>query len=133
MWELQEQVEQLVEKYFEDSGAVRVNAEAVGLDYRAGTVYVSTEECYIAVVGNLRSIEYYGGFEYIHLENRVTIGDTTFFSDESSRVADALEYYNDLQEQQREEEEQQRKEDAEEQQRRDEKNGLYPGKWNDAN
>ena len=97
MWELQEQVEQLVEQYFEDSGAVRVNAEAVGLDHRAGTVYVSTEECYIAVVGSLRSIEYYGGFEYISLDHRVTIGDTTFFCDDSTRVLEALEYYSDLQ------------------------------------
>ena len=97
MWELQEEVEQLVNQYFEDSGAVRVNARAVGLDARAGTVYVSTEECYIAVVGSLRSIEYFGGFEYIRLDHRVTIGDTTFFCDDSTRVAEAIEYYSEHQ------------------------------------
>ncbi len=123
MWELQDQIKNLVDEYFEDSGAVRVSAEAVGLDHRAGYVFVSTEEGWIAAVaGNVRSLEYYGGFEYV--DDKLSIGEITFYSSDSSRVADAIEYYND---------EQQREEDAEEQQRRDEKNGLYPDKWDDAN
>ena len=123
MWELQEQIEQMVDQYFEDSEAQRVSAEDVGLDHRAGYLFISTEEGWIAS-RNTRSLEYYGGFEYIGEEYRVVVGEITFYSSDHSRVADAIEYYND---------EQQRKEDAEEQQRRDEKNGLYPDKWNDAN
>ena len=123
MWELQEQIERMVDDYFEDSEAQRVSAEAVGLDHRAGYVFVSTEEGWIAS-RNTRSLEYYGGFEYIGEEYRVTVGEITFYSSDHSRVADAIEYYND---------DQQREEDAEEQQRRDEKNGLYPGRWDDAN
>ena len=123
MWELQEQIERMVDEYFEDSEAQRVSAEAVGLDHRAGYLFISTEEGWIAS-RNTRSLEYYGGFEYIGEEYRVTVGEITFYSSDHSRVADAIEYYND---------EQQREEDAEEQQRRDEKNGLYPGRWDDAN
>ena len=123
MWELQEKIEQMVDQYFEDSGAQRVSAEAVGLDHRVGYVFISTEEGWIAS-RNTRSLEYYGGFEYIGEEYRVTVGEITFYSSDHSRVADAIEYYND---------EHRRKEDAEEQQRRDEKNGLYPDKWDDAN
>ena len=123
MWELQDQIDNLIDQYLEDSEAVRVSAEAVGLDHRAGYVFVSTEEGWIAAVaGNVRSLEYYGGFEYV--DDKLSIGEMTFYSSDSSRVADAIEYYND---------ERQRKEDAEEQQRRDEKNGLYPDKWDDAN
>ena len=123
MWELQEQIEQMVDQYFEDSEAQRVSAEDVGLDHRAGYLFISTEEGWIAS-RNTRSLEYYGGFEYIGEEYRVVVGEITFYSSDHSRVADAIEYYND---------EEQRKEDAEEQQRRDEKNGLYPDKWDDAN
>ena len=123
MWELQEQIERMVDEYFEDSEAQRVSAEAVGLDHRAGYLFISTEEGWIAS-RNTRSLEYYGGFEYIGEEYRVTVGEITFYSSDHSRVADAIEYYND---------EHQRREDAEEQQRRDEKNGLYPDKWDDAN
>ena len=125
MWELQEKIEQMVDQYFEDSCAARVSTEKVGLDPRAGYVFVSPGEGWIAAVaGNVRCLEYYGGFEYIGEEHKVIVGTITFYSSDHSRVADAIEYYNDAQ---------QREEDAEEQQRRDEKNGLYPGKWNDAN
>ena len=41
MWELQEQIEQMVDQYFEDSSAIRVSAEAVGLDARAGYLFIS--------------------------------------------------------------------------------------------
>lgn len=105
MWELQKQIEQLIDGYFEDSNAIRISAEEIGLDRRAGTVFVSTEEGWIAAVGgNIRSLEYYGGFEYVSDEDKLTIGGTTFYSNDSSRVADAIEYYSD---------EEQREEDAE--------------------
>ena len=130
MWELQDQIDNLIDQYLEDSEAVRVSAEAVGLDHRAGYVFVSTEEGWIAAVaGNVRSLEYYGGFEYV--DDKLSVGEMTFYSSDSSRVADAIEYYHVWQE--REYEEKLLKEAAEEQQRRDEKNGLYPDKWNDAN
>ena len=99
MWELQEQIEQMVDQYFEDSSAIRVSAEAVGLDARAGYLFISTEEGWIAS-RNTRLLEYYGGFEYIGEEYRVTVGEITFYSEDHSRVADALEYYNAMQEQQ---------------------------------
>ena len=102
MWELQEQIEQMVDQYFEDASAIRVSAEAVGLDARAGYLFISAEEGWIAS-RNTRSLEYYGGFEYIGEEYRVTVGEITFYSSDHSRVADALEYYSALQEQQGEE------------------------------
>jgi hypothetical protein len=37
-------------------------------------------------------LDYYGGFEYIKEgEGRTTLGEFTFYSSESDRVADALE------------------------------------------
>jgi hypothetical protein len=86
----------MVDQYFEDASAQRVSAEAIGLDARAGYVFISTEEGWVAS-RNTRSLEYYGGFEYIDIEYRVTVGEITFYSEDHSRVADALEYYNDNQ------------------------------------
>ena len=96
MWELQDQIDNLIDQYLEDSEAVRVSAEAVGLDHRAGYLFISTEEGWIAS-RNTRSLEYYGGFEYIGEEYRVTVGEITFYSDDHSRVWDAIEYFNNLQ------------------------------------
>jgi hypothetical protein len=93
MWELQEKIEQVVDQYFEDASAQRVSAEDVGLDARAGYLFISTEEGWIAS-RNTRSLEYYGGFEYIGTDYRVTVGEITFYSEDHSRVADALEHYS---------------------------------------
>ena len=97
MWELQEKIEIMVNQYFEDADAQKVSAEAVGLDVRAGYVFISTEAGWIAS-SNTRSLEYYGGFEYIGTDYRVTVGEITFYSEDHSRVADALEYYAEQQE-----------------------------------
>ena len=98
MWELQEQIAKLVDQYFEDSSAVRVSAEAIGLDPRAGYVFVSVEEGWIAVnSAHKRSLDYYGGFEYVDYNHREEILDFTFFASGCRRIDDALEHYNDLQ------------------------------------
>ena len=63
MWELEQQVEELVNRYIEESEAVCVSADQVGLDYRSGMVYVSVADDFVAVSGSGYSINYYGGFE----------------------------------------------------------------------
>jgi hypothetical protein len=41
---------------------------------------------------NLRTVDYYGGFEYVKEgEGRVTCGEYTFFTTESERIADCFE------------------------------------------
>jgi hypothetical protein len=95
MWELEQQVNDLVDKYLEESGAVEVTADKVGLDYRSGRVYVSTEEDFIAVKGRTGSIDYYGGFEYIKGEYETRIGNVTFYDSEPDSVRSCLEFYKE--------------------------------------
>ena len=92
MWELERKVENLVMQYLEESDAVYVRADDLGLDYRCGSVHVSVNEDFIAV-NSTYSIEYYGGFEYIGSDYKTTIGHITFYSGEHSRVRDAIAYY----------------------------------------
>ena len=93
MWELEQKVEELVNKYIEESEAVCVNADQVGLDFRCGMVYVSVADDYVAVSGNGRSLNYYGGFEYIDSEYITRLGHMTFYSGEVERVQECIEYY----------------------------------------
>ena len=93
MWKLEQQVEELVNKYIEESEAVCVGGRDVGLDYRCGMVYVSVADDFVAVSGGGGSINYYGGFEYISSDHITTIGHMTFYSGEHSRVQDCIEYY----------------------------------------
>ena len=70
---------------------IRVPASDLGLDDRCGRVYADVASEVIAVECS-RSIDYYGGFEYIKEgEGRTTIGDYTFYTSESSRVQDCFD------------------------------------------
>ena len=93
MWEIDEKINDLIEQILGGPDIVIVNAESVGLDYRSGTVYVSVENDFIASA-SVRSIEYYGGFEYIDSEYTTSLGHIKFYSGETSRVRDCIEYYN---------------------------------------
>ena len=94
MWELEQQVTELLKNYMEEAGAVCVGAEDVGLDPRCGRVHISVDENWIAVEGSTSSIDYYGGFEYINECDKKTIGEFTFYEgEECNRVSSAIERF----------------------------------------
>ena len=95
LWNLENQVNDLVDSYLKESNAIEVSADKVGLDYRGGRVYVSLEEDFVAVKGGTGSINYYGGFEYIDSEFITTIGNVTFYDSEADRVLCCLEHYKE--------------------------------------
>jgi hypothetical protein len=68
-------------------------AEALGLDPRAGyKIYVS-EDCLVVAKGNARSLDYYGGFEYIDPEYRRELGNYVIYLAETDRVNNCIENY----------------------------------------
>jgi hypothetical protein len=74
----------------------RVSAAKIGLDPRAGYVYVDLEdEAIVAESHNIRSLDYYGGFEYVDEDAVSTIGNYKIYSADSERVAGALEYFEE--------------------------------------
>jgi len=74
-----------------------VRADKIGLDSRAGHVFVDlNDELIITKAHNIRSLEYYGGFEYINDENTTTMGDYKIYGiDGDDRVEAAIEYYKE--------------------------------------
>ena len=84
--EIQYQVERHV------NGLRRVSATELGLDVRCGSAYVGENlDCIIVDSGNVRSFNYYGGFEYVSDEDKTCLGDYTVFLDTCDRVREALE------------------------------------------
>jgi hypothetical protein len=69
------------------------SATKLGLDQRCGRLYVDIVDEVIAVPNhNIRTLDYYGGFEYVKEgEGRITCGEYTFFTTESDRIADCFE------------------------------------------
>ena len=64
-------------------------ASRLGLDDRCGMLWCD-EDTIVAYTGS--RLDYYGGFEYIKEgQGRTTVGEYTFYTTDSERVADALE------------------------------------------
>lgn len=68
-----------------------VKADKIGLDPRAGWVFVN-EDC-IIVEGGTRSIDYYGGFEYVDESSRTQLGDYVVFDCSDDRVQEAIDCF----------------------------------------
>lgn len=76
-----------------------VAPQDLGLDPRAAyELYVSKGEyegCGVIACkdSNTRTLNYYGGFEYVNPEHVSTFGEWTVYSEEDSRVKSALDVY----------------------------------------
>ena len=86
--EMNSKVEGLIDEEFRE-----VTPKEIGLDSRAGYRFFINED-YIAVSrGNRRSLDYYGGFEYVDEEHVTVIGDMVFYSSDDERVQGHLDEF----------------------------------------
>lgn len=69
-----------------------VKASELGLDSRCGMLSVN-EECIIVDKRNDRTLQYYGGFEYVDKEFRQEIGDYVIYLNGDERVLGHIERY----------------------------------------
>lgn len=98
MYKLVETIENAVEAYIKQSDVVEIGAlglNELGLDFRCGRILISVNEGFVAAC-NPRSIEYYGGWEYIDSEYKLDAGDYRFYDSEASRASSVIENYRDL-------------------------------------
>jgi hypothetical protein len=85
---LNEMVEQLIDDEFRV-----VKSSEVGLDNRSAYQLFINED-YIAVrKSDRRSLDYYGGFEYVDEEHVTVLGDMVFYSADDERVQDHLDEF----------------------------------------
>lgn len=88
MNEINGRVEGLIEEEFRE-----VTPKDVGLDTRAA-YRLFINESFIAVSkGNRRTLDYYGGFEYVDEENVTVLGDYVFYSADDERVQGHLDEF----------------------------------------
>ena len=90
LFELIDNVTELTDTFVGDM--VLVPAKQLGLDNRCGKLFVSPD-CVGVYKGNDRTLQYYGGFEYVDKEYRHEMGDYVFYSAEDNRVQGHLETY----------------------------------------
>ncbi len=89
-------IEELNDKLFtRTQNMTLVSANMLGLDIRAGYRLFIDNECIIVDKRNDRSLQYYGGAEYVDKEFRSEIGDYVIYTNGDDRVSGWLEYYYD--------------------------------------
>lgn len=86
--ELIERADELAEEMLE--GAKEARAEAFGLDSRAASKLWAGEGFIAVLRSEDRSLQYYGGFEYVDSGFRTELSWYVFYSAEDSRVAEHL-------------------------------------------
>lgn len=72
-----------------------VSASQLGLDSRAGYSIWVDEDMLIVTKATDRTLQYYGGFEYVDSECRTTIGNYVLYCADSSRVSDCIAHYEE--------------------------------------
>lgn len=99
LYELIETIDVSVERHInKHMTQIHPARDNIGLDNRAAyTLYISPEA--IAVHKNQdRTLQYYGGFEYVDTEFRKELGDYVFYLCDDDRVQGHIERYYDRQE-----------------------------------
>ena len=90
LFELIDNISELTDNFIGNMELVPANR--LGLDPRCGKLFVSPD-CIGVYKGNDRTLQYYGGFEYVDLDYRHEMGEYVFYSYEDSRVQGHLEEY----------------------------------------
>lgn len=92
--DIMEQVMDMTERHVRDN-MTNVEAEQLGLDRRAAYRLYVDDDCIAVDAGNDRTLQYYGGFEYVSKEYRTEMGGYVFYSREDDRVNDHLQQYQE--------------------------------------
>jgi len=85
---MNEMVEQLIDDEFRP-----VKPSEVGLDSRAAYEVFINEDNIAIRKSNRRSLDYYGGFEYVDEEHVTVLGDYVFYSSDDERVQGHLDEF----------------------------------------
>jgi hypothetical protein len=95
VYSLIDEVNELAETFIK--GLDEVRAKDIGLDPRAGGRLYISEDVIVVSKHSDRSLQYYGGFEYVDQEYRSEIGDYVFYTADDDRVRNHIESYYESQ------------------------------------
>lgn len=96
VYALIDEVNELAERFIK--GLDEVRSKDLGLDPRAGGRLYISEDVIVVSKHSDRSLQYYGGFEYVDQEYRSEVGDYVFYTADDDRVRNHIERYYESQE-----------------------------------
>lgn len=96
MYDLIDSVQSKTHRFVNDNMDL-VPATDLGLDIRCGRLFVSDEGIAVSKDQD-RSLQYYGGFEYVDKDYRHELGDFVFYSVDDERVREHVEEFTNQEE-----------------------------------
>lgn len=91
MFDLIEDVETRTRRFVNDNMDL-VPASDLGLDIRCGRLFVNDEGIAVSKDSD-RTLQYYGGFEYVDKDYRFEMGEFVFYSVDDDRVREHVETF----------------------------------------
>jgi glutathione synthase/RimK-type ligase-like ATP-grasp enzyme len=91
IYDLIDSVEEKTRRFVNDNMDL-VPASDLGLDLRCGRLFVNEDGIAVSKDGD-RSLQYYGGFEYVDKDYRNELGDYVFYTVDDDRVREHVEQY----------------------------------------
>ena len=88
MNEINDKVDQLIDEEFRS-----VKPEEVGLDTRSAYQLFINEDFIAVRKSGRRTLDYYGGFEYVDEEHVTVLGEYVFYSADDERIQDHLDEF----------------------------------------
>jgi hypothetical protein len=85
--DIDEQVQNYLAENFQEA-----TSEDCGLDRRAASLLYVNDEAIVCPKSYIKTLDYYGGFEYVDSDYRKEIGDYIFFSHDDERVFESIVY-----------------------------------------
>ncbi len=85
-------ISQVVERNVRENFEM-VSADKLGLDIRAGYKLFVNEDAIVVTKTSDRSLQYYGGFEYVDESCRQELGDFVFYMADDDRVREHIEHF----------------------------------------
>lgn len=89
-----EDINAQVEEHVNGSMSAVHNLNLLGLDTRAAYVLYVSDEAIAVDKSNDRTLQYYGGFEYVEKDYRVEAGDYVFYLAEDDRVQNHIDSWS---------------------------------------
>lgn len=89
-----DKAEAAVAAYLEEH-ATQTSAKQLGLDGRAGHTLWATQDAVVTLDSNVRSLNYYGGFEYVDTDYVRQVGCYVIYFADDERVAACLQVLED--------------------------------------
>lgn len=92
VYDMVDAINEVVERNVRDNFEM-VNANKLGLDIRAGYQLFVNEDAIVVTKSSDRSLQYYGGFEYVDKDYRHEMGDFVFYMADDDRVREHIETF----------------------------------------